>query len=87
MTVRTVPTGPIRPKSVAPGPSWAKTCASGLVVRTSVGRVPEGVAGLMGVMAAGAVAAGVMVRVGVVTAGVGAGGPATGSMSVRLTQP
>ena len=82
MTVRTVPTGPIRPKSAAPGPSWANTCASGLVVRTSFGSAPEGMAGLVDV-----VATGVVVRVGVVTTGVGAGGPATGSMSVRLTQP
>ena len=81
MTVRTVPTGPIRPKSAAPGPSWAKTCASGLVVRTSFD-VPDAPGARVG-----ATAAGVVVRVGVVTTGVGAGGPATGSMSVRLTQP
>ena len=81
MTVRTVPTGPIRPKSAAPGPSWANTCASGLVVRTSFGSAPEGVAGLADV-----VATGVTVRIGVGVAS-GAGGPSTATVSVRLTQP
>ena len=81
MTVRTVPTGPTGPKSMAPGPSWAKACASGLVVRTSIG-----VPGTAGARVAPA-ATGVVVRVGVVTTGVGEGGPAMGSMSVRLTQP